>query len=117
MAEPKFKVGDFVIAKAQAEAIRLAPRRRYDEPQPLIVMQVVEIRAQQCYAAIQHVYECRVGTPGSIGTQLCPFNQIELDPAPTEPIPYVDPLDKVESNFRDIKRSADELKAEVKKVQ
>lgn len=31
MAEPRFKVGDFVIAKAQAEAIRLAPRRSFPD--------------------------------------------------------------------------------------
>ena len=79
MAEPQFKVGDFVVSRANTEAIRLCALGI----QP-IVMQVIEIAQVKSSAGTQTSYSCRGGTPQGV-MDVMEFMEIELAPAPTAP--------------------------------
>lgn len=112
MSEPRFKVGDFVVSKAQKEAIRLYPSR-YAADRP-VVFQVTDVQLQTCYAGTQANYLCRGAGRDRVGLEMAWFNDVELDPAPTEPAaedpasPW-DNLARLRKEAGDIRREAEGL--------
>lgn len=88
MSEPRFKPGDFVVSKAQMEAIRLWSRpdsiSLLQRAQP-ILYQVVQVHRIACYSNEQTSYECRAAGLAGVDAKAIVFVEIELDPAPTEP--------------------------------
>lgn len=89
MAEPKFKIGDYVIPKGCNEVNRVYPVRKgewHREPQGPLLLMVVSITADTCYAGTQHHYHCRPCYRNAVGQDYLKFLEIELDPAPTQPL-------------------------------
>jgi hypothetical protein len=92
MEPARFKIGDFVVSKAQMKAIDVHHKLRpatnekdwlntNKEPIPC-VFQVVEILEQTCYGGFKRHYDCRGVGPESVMTSLMRFVEIELDAAP-----------------------------------
>lgn len=85
MTTPKFTVGAFVVSKANREAIRLGAAQFGSKG--MLVMQVLEIVQETSSAGKQNNYLCRVGTLDGIFNELVLFAEVELDIAPTDPLP------------------------------
>lgn len=89
MAEPRFKIGDFVVHKGIAEAVRLFPASPASEwlaPHKPMVFLIVGILADQCYAGTQVHYVVRGASATGMANECVTILEIELDPAPTQPL-------------------------------
>lgn len=74
----KFKIGEFLTAKAQLVAVG---KSTIHAPQTI---QVIERVVQQCYGGVQIHYDCRItvvsiGAGATTGAQLFRFTEPELE--------------------------------------
>lgn len=79
MSEPRFKVGDLVVVKAQQRAIALAGRE-FDVRQ--IVGHIIQMEESTCSGGMQRQYTVRLSTLTGVNNDLSFLHEHELDPAP-----------------------------------
>lgn len=88
MSEPRFKIGDFVVVRAQRWAAALgqvSEVRILDEKPRPIVGQIVEMIEQTCPGGVQRKYAVKFCTPGGMDVEAQCRLEIELDHAPPMP--------------------------------
>jgi hypothetical protein len=84
MAEPKFKIGDYLVIKTQMEATRLFPSP-YEPPSPF-VLQVLAVQTTRFGGGQEVAYLCSGSSPTVVAKQNFTFSESELDAAPTQPL-------------------------------
>lgn len=97
--EPKFKIGDLVMVKAQIRS-RLLSDSFMSQQRP-VVLQVIEILTQTCHGGTQLLYACRASVPDGLDINAQNRTELELELAP-ESLP---PKEPKESRKADAKRT------------